>query len=178
MYRNLRCQHHLIQERDDQRPNISGLTPVGFERWVTLLIRAYPEEEYRGSKRPFLIYQSAIRIIERRNFPRKSRGDYSHDMRTAGFMMIWNILSRNTWRSNSLKASIEKNPNLMANLRLAHSALTGRVAIYRSIVVDTFASSCRKPVVIPVRASMNHFTVVERGQRGKQTKVQRVTEIV
>ena len=47
MYRSLRDQHHLIQERDDQRPNIPGLTPVGFERWVTLLIRAYPEEEYR-----------------------------------------------------------------------------------------------------------------------------------
>ena len=46
MYRDLECQHHLVQERNDERPDIPGLTPVGFERWVTLLIQAHPEEEY------------------------------------------------------------------------------------------------------------------------------------
>ena len=46
LYRELACQHHLVQERHDERPAIPGLTPVGFERWVTLLIRAHPEEEY------------------------------------------------------------------------------------------------------------------------------------
>ena len=46
MYRDLECQHHLVQERYDERPDIPGLTPVGFERWVTLLIQAYPEEEF------------------------------------------------------------------------------------------------------------------------------------
>lgn len=46
MYRDLGCQHHLVQKRNDQRPNIPGLTPAGFERWATLLIHAYPEEEY------------------------------------------------------------------------------------------------------------------------------------
>lgn len=46
MYRDLECQHHLVQERYDERPDIPGLTPVGFERWVTLLIQAHPEEEF------------------------------------------------------------------------------------------------------------------------------------
>lgn len=46
MYRELSCQHHLLQERYDKRPDIPGLTPVGFERWVTLLIQAHPDEEY------------------------------------------------------------------------------------------------------------------------------------
>ena len=64
MYRNLGCQHHLIQEPDDQRPNIPGLTPLGFERWVTLLIRAHPGDEYRRLQKPFLTCQSAIQTIE------------------------------------------------------------------------------------------------------------------
>lgn len=46
MYRDLECQHHLVQEHLDERPDIPGLTPVGFERWVTLLIQAHPEEEF------------------------------------------------------------------------------------------------------------------------------------
>lgn len=46
MYRDLECQHHLVQEASNARPHIPGLTPVGFEKWVTLLIQAYPEEEF------------------------------------------------------------------------------------------------------------------------------------
>lgn len=54
MYRQLSCQHHLVQEQDDQRPDIPGLTPVGFERWVTLLIKAHPEEEYQRLQKAVL----------------------------------------------------------------------------------------------------------------------------
>lgn len=46
MYRELSCQHHLVQGDDGEKPTIPGLTPIGFERWVTLLIRAHPDEEY------------------------------------------------------------------------------------------------------------------------------------
>ncbi len=46
LYRALECQHHLVQERNDERPEIPGLTPVGFERWVTFLIQANPNQEY------------------------------------------------------------------------------------------------------------------------------------
>ncbi len=51
MYRDLACQHHLVQERFDERPDIPGLTPVGFERWVTLLIQAHPEMEFERLQR-------------------------------------------------------------------------------------------------------------------------------
>ena len=54
MYRDLECQHHLVQEQYDQRPDIPGLTPVGFERWVTILIQAHPEEEYKRLQKAVL----------------------------------------------------------------------------------------------------------------------------
>ena len=54
MYRDLECQHHLVQEQFDKRPEIPGLTPVGFERWATLLIRAHPEEEFERLKKAVL----------------------------------------------------------------------------------------------------------------------------
>lgn len=54
MYRDLKCQHHLVQERNGQRPNIPGLTSVGFERWMTLLVKAYPEEEYKRLRKAVL----------------------------------------------------------------------------------------------------------------------------
>ncbi|KAI4104296.1 MAG: hypothetical protein LQ339_003915 [Xanthoria mediterranea] len=46
MYRDLECQHHLVQEHLDERPDIPGLTPVGFQQWATLLIQAHPKEEF------------------------------------------------------------------------------------------------------------------------------------
>ena len=54
MYRQLGCQHHLVQERNDEKPDIPGLTPVGFERWVTLLIQAHPDEEYNRLQKAVL----------------------------------------------------------------------------------------------------------------------------
>ena len=54
MYRDLKCQHHLVQEQNNQRPDIPGFTPVGFERWMTLLIQAHPEEEYRRLQKAVL----------------------------------------------------------------------------------------------------------------------------
>ena len=54
IYRELGCQHHLIQEQDDQRPEIPSLTPVGFQRWVTLLIQAHPDEEYERLQKAVL----------------------------------------------------------------------------------------------------------------------------
>ena len=54
LYRALECQHHLVQERNDERPEIPGLTPVGFERWVTLLIQANPNQEYERLQKAVL----------------------------------------------------------------------------------------------------------------------------
>lgn len=54
LYRDLECQHHLVQEHLDEKPDIPGLTPVGFERWVTLLIQAHPEEEFERLQKAVL----------------------------------------------------------------------------------------------------------------------------
>ncbi|KAL8692970.1 MAG: hypothetical protein Q9224_003852 [Gallowayella concinna] len=54
MYRDLECQHHLVQEHFDERPDIPGLTPVGFQRWMTLLIQAHPQEEFERLQKAVL----------------------------------------------------------------------------------------------------------------------------
>ena len=54
IYRNLECQHHLIQERDNGKPVVPCLTPVGFRQWVTLFIQAYPEKEYKRLRKVIL----------------------------------------------------------------------------------------------------------------------------
>ena len=48
MYRELHVQHHLVQDDDvfDVRPDIPSLTAKGFERWQTMMIQAYPDEEF------------------------------------------------------------------------------------------------------------------------------------
>ncbi|KIW63308.1 hypothetical protein PV04_10164 [Phialophora macrospora] len=46
MFRELECQHHLVQEKLSERPDLPGLTPQGFETWVALLLRAHPDQEY------------------------------------------------------------------------------------------------------------------------------------
>ena len=46
MYQKLLCQHHLIQERYDRAPTIPGLTPNGFDYFMTCLIQAHPDTEY------------------------------------------------------------------------------------------------------------------------------------
>ncbi|KAF1993353.1 hypothetical protein P154DRAFT_527827 [Amniculicola lignicola CBS 123094] len=46
VYREMRCEHHLIQEQIADQPQIPALTPVGFEQWMTAMIQAYPSIEY------------------------------------------------------------------------------------------------------------------------------------
>ena len=46
MYRKLLCQHHLIQNQLHEPPSVAGLTPSGFEHFMTCLIQAHPDTEY------------------------------------------------------------------------------------------------------------------------------------
>ena len=87
MYRDLRCQHHLVQERNNQKPDIPGLTSVGFERWMTLLIQAHLEEEYGRLRKAVLNMpisnpdkkERFSKDISRRLFPQhKERGVREH----------------------------------------------------------------------------------------------------
>lgn len=45
MHRDLEVEHHLVQEKFHERPDIPGLTPRGFQRWATMMIQAHPEKE-------------------------------------------------------------------------------------------------------------------------------------
>ncbi|KAF2017269.1 hypothetical protein BU24DRAFT_147131 [Aaosphaeria arxii CBS 175.79] len=46
IYREMRCEHHLIQENLADTPHVPALTPEGFEEWMTVMIQAYPDTEY------------------------------------------------------------------------------------------------------------------------------------
>ena len=48
LYREIGAVHHLVQEESkyDERPDIPGLTPVGFQKWATLMLKANPEQEF------------------------------------------------------------------------------------------------------------------------------------
>ena len=46
MFREIGAQHHLVQEKLYERPDIPGLTPHGFETWATLLLKAHPDQEF------------------------------------------------------------------------------------------------------------------------------------
>ena len=71
MYRDLSCHHHLVQERYDERPDIPGLTPVGFERWVTLLIQAHPEEEFERLQKAVLEMPISNPDDKKERFPKE-----------------------------------------------------------------------------------------------------------
>jgi len=84
MYRELACQHHLVQERHDERPDIPGLTPVGFEKWVTLLIQAHPDKEFERLQRAVLEMPISNPDDKKERFPKEisrrlfpGHGDYS-----------------------------------------------------------------------------------------------------
>jgi hypothetical protein len=46
IYRELKCQHYLIQDMATEIPQIPALTPEGFQRWMTLMIQAHPQAEF------------------------------------------------------------------------------------------------------------------------------------
>lgn len=47
MFRGVKVEHHLVQlDNLNERPDVPGLTPKGFERWTTLMIQAHPDREY------------------------------------------------------------------------------------------------------------------------------------
>lgn len=54
LYREIEAQHHLVQERMDERPDIPALTPLGFERWSTLMLLAYPDQEFERLQKAVL----------------------------------------------------------------------------------------------------------------------------
>ncbi|KAJ4356351.1 uncharacterized protein N0V89_004383 [Didymosphaeria variabile] len=54
IYRDMRCEHHLIQEHTAAQPDIPALTPQGFQEWMTAMIQSYPDAEYERLSRAVL----------------------------------------------------------------------------------------------------------------------------
>ena len=84
LFRDLECQHHLVQERHDLRPDIPGLTPVGFERWATLMIQAHPDVEFERLQKAVLEMPVSNPDDKKERFPKElSRRlfPYSEDRR-------------------------------------------------------------------------------------------------
>jgi hypothetical protein len=46
IYRDMKLEHFYVQERVSDAPVIPALTPVGFQRWMTLHIQAHPQAEF------------------------------------------------------------------------------------------------------------------------------------
>ena len=87
LYREVEAQHHLVQDGLDERPDIPGLTPAGFERWVTLLLLAHPEQEFERLQKAVLDMpisnpdekqERFPKEISRRLFPK----DQDHEVKT------------------------------------------------------------------------------------------------
>ncbi|KAK2001845.1 hypothetical protein LX36DRAFT_652846 [Colletotrichum falcatum] len=47
LYQDLSCPYHLVQAVPRSHPNVPGLTPAGFARWMISNILAYPDSEAR-----------------------------------------------------------------------------------------------------------------------------------
>ncbi|KDN66017.1 hypothetical protein CSUB01_00683 [Colletotrichum sublineola] len=45
LYQDLECPYHLIQAAPRSHPNVPGLTPAGFAKWMVSNILAYPDAE-------------------------------------------------------------------------------------------------------------------------------------
>ncbi|KAL4879129.1 hypothetical protein BJY04DRAFT_103204 [Aspergillus karnatakaensis] len=54
LFREIEAEHHLVQAKLNERPDIPGLTPKGFEIWATMMIQAHPEKEYERLQKAVL----------------------------------------------------------------------------------------------------------------------------
>ncbi|KAI9848133.1 MAG: hypothetical protein M1838_000629 [Thelocarpon superellum] len=71
IYQELECQHHFIQERNDCKPSIPGLTAAGFARWMTLLIRARPNDEVERLQKAILQMPISNADDQKERFPKE-----------------------------------------------------------------------------------------------------------
>ncbi|KAH8595115.1 hypothetical protein B0O99DRAFT_710385 [Bisporella sp. PMI_857] len=45
LYKGLDCEYYMVPDEKSVVPTLPGLTPSGIERWITIFMLAYPEEE-------------------------------------------------------------------------------------------------------------------------------------
>lgn len=71
MFREIGAQHHLVQENLNERPDIPGLTPQGFETWATLLLKAHPDQEFERLARTALDMPISNPDEKKERFPKE-----------------------------------------------------------------------------------------------------------
>jgi hypothetical protein len=71
LYREVEAQHHLVQERMDERPDIPGLTPLGFEKWSTLMLLAHPDQEFERLQKAVLVMPICNFDDRKERFPKE-----------------------------------------------------------------------------------------------------------
>jgi hypothetical protein len=109
LFREVEAQHHLVQDRADQRPDIPGLTPDGFERWSTLMLLANPDQEFDRLQKALLDMpvcnyddrkERFPKEMSRRLFPKVSDPTVREKMEKA-ITTHCNISPLNRWNSGS-----------------------------------------------------------------------------
>lgn len=71
LYRAIEAEHHLVQEKLDERPDIPGLTPRGFERWASLMIQAHPQREFERLQKAVLAMPISNPDNRKERFPKE-----------------------------------------------------------------------------------------------------------
>ncbi|KAI9675090.1 MAG: hypothetical protein M1817_001498 [Caeruleum heppii] len=71
IYQELECQHHLVQDRPENIPTIPGLTAAGFERWMTLVMLAGPDDEVERLQKAVLEMPISNADDQKERFPKE-----------------------------------------------------------------------------------------------------------
>lgn len=71
MYRRLLCQHHLVQIQYHEVPTVPGLTPAGFEAFLTTIIQAHPDGEFERLAKAVMNMPISNADIKSERFPKE-----------------------------------------------------------------------------------------------------------
>jgi hypothetical protein len=71
IYRDLRCEHHFVQEDLADTPCVPALTPKGFDTWMTIMIQALPETEYERLSKAVLTMPISNADDVKERFPKE-----------------------------------------------------------------------------------------------------------
>lgn len=71
LLREVGVEHHLVQIRLNERPDVPGLTPRGFERWASLMIQIHPEKEFQRLQKAVLNMPISNPDNKRERFPKE-----------------------------------------------------------------------------------------------------------
>ncbi|KAL5336457.1 hypothetical protein BJX70DRAFT_409900 [Aspergillus crustosus] len=71
LFREIEAEHHLVQAKLNERPDIPGLTPRGFEVWAAMMIQAHPDKEYERLQKAVLNMPISNPDNKKERFPKE-----------------------------------------------------------------------------------------------------------